>query len=75
MKSYITTYAGTKLKANGTAILAVLTSAASENREVSDAEIALTKLNATRQGKSEFFQNQIIGQKVSTASVKDVELP
>lgn len=75
LKSYITTYAGTKLKANGTAILAVLTSAASENREVSDAEIALTKLNATRQGKSEFFQNQIIGQKVSTASVKDVELP
>jgi hypothetical protein len=75
LKSYITTYAGTKLKANGTAILAVLTSAASENREVSDAEIALTKLNATRQGKSEFFQNSIVGQKVATASVKDVELP
>jgi hypothetical protein len=75
LKSYLTTYAGTKLKANGTAILSVLTSAASENREISDAEIALTKLNATRQGKSEFFQNQIVGQKVSTASVKDVELP
>jgi len=75
LKSYLTTYAGSKLKADGTAILAVLTSAASENGEVSDAEIALTKLNATRQGKSEFFQNQIVGQKVSTAAVKDVELP
>lgn len=75
LKAYLTTYAGTKLRANGTDILSVLTEATSENREVSGAEIALTKLNATRQGKSEFFQNQIIGQKISTASVKDVELP
>lgn len=75
LKAYLTTFAGSKLKADGTAILAVLTRAASENREVSDAEIALTKLNATRQGKSEFFQNQIVGQKVATAAPKDIELP
>jgi hypothetical protein len=75
LKAYLTTFAGTKLKVDGTSILSVLTKAASENREVSDTEIALTKLNATRQGKSEFFQNQIIGQKISEASVKDVELP
>jgi hypothetical protein len=75
LKAYLTTYAGTKLKADGASILAVLTSAASENREVSGAEIALTKLNATRQGKSEFFHNQVVGLKIAEAAVKDVELP
>ena len=53
----------------------VITSAASEKREVSDAELALTRLNATRQGKSEFFAGGIVGQKVAEASVKDVQLP
>ena len=75
LKAYLTRYAGSKLKADGTSILTVLTRAASENREVSDAEIALTKLNATRQGKSEFFHNQIIGQEITAAPIKDVELP
>jgi len=75
IKAYLTTYAGNKSKVTGASMLTVLTRAASENREVSDAEIALTKLNATRQGKSEFFQGQIVGQKMATASVKDVELP
>jgi hypothetical protein len=75
LKAYLTTFAGNKLSISGTSILSVLTTAASENREVSDAEIALTKLNATRQGKAEFFQNQIVGQKIAEASKKDVELP
>jgi len=75
IKTYLTTQAGSKLKMDGSTILSVLTKAASENREVSDAEIALTKLTASRQGKSEFFQNQIVGQKVAEASAKDVELP
>ena len=75
IKSYLTSLAGQKLKINGASILNVLTKAASENREVSDAEIALTKLTAIRQGKSEFFQNQIVGQKVAEAGKKDVQLP
>jgi len=75
VKKYVTTNAGSKLKASGTAILGLLTQATTENREISAAELALTKLNATRQGKSEFFHNQIIGQKMVEASVKDVELP
>lgn len=75
IKSYITSNAGSKLKASGSAILGLLTNAYSENREISGAELALTKLNATRQGKSEFFHNQIVGQKLAEASVKDVVLP
>lgn len=75
LKTYLTTYAGSKLKIDGSSILSLLTEASSEKREISDAEVALTKLNATRQGKSEFFQNQIVGQKIDAASQKDVELP
>lgn len=74
IKSYLTTHAGMKSKISGAGILSVLTKAASENREVSDAEIALTKLTATRQGQSEFFTNSIVGQKVAEASRQDVKL-
>lgn len=75
VKEYVLSNAGSKLKISGSNILDVLTKAASENREISDAELALTRLHATRQGKSEFFQNQIVGQKIAEASIKDVELP
>jgi hypothetical protein len=75
LKTYLTTYAGTNLNISGANILGVLNAASSENREVSAAEIALTKLTASRQGKSEFFQNSIVGQKVAQASEKEVELP
>jgi len=75
IKTYLNTQAGSKLQLSATGILSVLTAAVSENREVSDTEIALTKLTASRQGKSEFFQNSIVGQKVAEASKKDVQLP
>src|SRR5579885_3583648 len=75
IKVYLTTQAGSKLKVDGTSILEVLTKAASDGHEVTDAELAVTRLNAIRQGKSEFFQNQIVGQKVAEAAEKDVELP
>jgi hypothetical protein len=75
IKSYLRANAGSKLKANGSAILGLLTTASTEKREISGAELALTKLHATRQGKSEFFHNQIVGQKIAEAAVKDVVLP
>jgi len=75
VKKYVTTNAGSKLKINASSILGVLTKASSENREVSDAELAVTRLHATRQGKSEFFEGQIVGQKMAEAAKKDVELP
>jgi len=75
LKRYLTTTAGMKLKVTASMVLDALTKASSENRVVSDAEMALIKLNATREGKSEFFQNQVVGLKVSEASAKDVELP
>jgi hypothetical protein len=75
IKNYLTCTAGTKSKITASGILEVITKAASENREVSDAEIALTRLTATRQGKSEFFADQVVGLKVAEASVQDVQLP
>jgi hypothetical protein len=75
LKTYLTTYTGNKLAIDGSSILSILTAAASEHREVSDAEVALTKLNAVRQGKSEFFQNQVVGLKMAEAAKEDVALP
>lgn len=75
IKSYVTSQAGNKLKVSASTILGALTKASSENRVLSDTELAMTRLNATRQGKSEFFADGIVGQKVTEASKKDVELP
>lgn len=75
IKTYLTTQAGTKLKMSAAGILHVLTKATAEGREVSDAEIALTKLTAQRQGKSEFFANQVVGLKVEASAKEDVKLP
>lgn len=75
IKSYIISQAGTKLAVNANKILNALNQATSENREVSGAELALIRLKANRNSQSEFSQNQIVGQKISEAYVKDVELP
>lgn len=75
IKNYIISNAGNSLKATASTILNVLTDAISEKREISDAELALTRLNASRHANSEFAQGQIVGQKMAEASIKDVELP
>lgn len=75
IKAYLTQQAGTKTKVGATDILTALTSAASDKREVTAAELAVTRLNAKRQGMSEFFQDQVVGLKVEAAPKKDVELP
>lgn len=75
IKNYLTKSTGNKLQITASSILGALTIAASENREISGAELALIKLNSNRQAKSEFSAGQIVGQKISEASVKDVNLP
>jgi hypothetical protein len=77
IKAYLRQQAGTKTKVGATDILTALTSAASDKREVTAAELAVTRLNATRQGKSEFAgsPDMWLGMKVEAAAKKDVELP
>lgn len=75
IKSYVTSQAGNKLRVNAGTILGALTTASVEKREISDTELAMTRLNASRQGKSEFFAGGVVGQKMAEASVKDVQLP
>jgi hypothetical protein len=75
IKSYLTNFAGQKLKIASSSILGVLVKSASENRQVSAAELALTRLHAKREGQSEFFQGSIVGQKVAEAAREDVKLP
>lgn len=75
LKAYLTDNAGAKLKITATNILEALTSAASDKRELSDTELAIIRLNNSRQGKSEFFEGQVVGQKVAEAARQDVQLP
>lgn len=75
IKSYLQSFAGSKLQVNGPIILNALVNATSNNREISATEIALTKLNASRQSKSEFFQNQVTGLKIAEEAPKDIEFP
>jgi hypothetical protein len=74
VKAYITRFAGSKLKVTAGNILGALTAGTTETLEVSEAEMALIKLNAKRESSTEFTQNQIVGQKIAEAS-KEVELP
>ena len=75
IKDYLKKHAGSKLKINGSAILGVLVNASSENREVSAAELALTRLNASRQTQAEFFDNQVVGLKVAEKAPEEISLP
>lgn len=75
IKAYLTQQAGTKTKVGATDILTALTHAASDKRELSAVELAVTRMNAERAGQSEFFQGQVVGLKVEAAPRGDVALP
>lgn len=74
IKKYLTSGIGLKLKISASNILDALTNSTMEKVEISDAELALTKLNAKKEANSEFSQNQIVGQHVEEHS-SDIELP
>ena len=75
IKDYLTQNAGAKPKVFAADILNAITTASTETREVSAAELAVASLNISRQQNSAFFQGQVVGQKVSEAAKKDVEIP
>lgn len=83
IKSYLTSLAGSKLKVSAANILKVLIKAASEDREVSDAELALTRLTAKRQQQqgADFLDGSTSVQKLAFKTAlseepkKDVQLP
>ncbi len=75
IKAYLTQQAGSKTKIAAGDILMALTGATETKRTVTAAELAVTRLNAERQGKGEFFANQVVGLKMAEATKKDVELP
>ena len=75
IKAYVRQQAGVKTKIGGTDILNALNLAASDKREVTAAELAVTRLNASRQDQSEFFQDQVVGLHVEASAKPDVALP
>lgn len=75
LKTYLTSHAGNKLQIQASAVLEILVKVATEKRDITDTELAVIKLNAQRKENTEFAANQIVGQKIAEASIKDVELP
>jgi len=73
VRSYVTTNAGAKLIVKSSVVLDVLEKSAEDGKEFSDAELALIKLKANRENKSEYFSNQILGQKADLVVKKDLE--
>lgn len=74
IKDYVYKFAGSKLSLASDVVLDALTKAASEDRELSDVEMAVIKLNASRKQEQEFFANEILNQKIEE-EVKDIQLP
>jgi len=74
VKKYVSSFAGNKLNVNAEAIVSVLNKAASENTEISGAELALANLKASRLNKEQFFANQVTGQKIDEVAKGDVKL-
>ena len=75
VKNYVTSFAGNKLQVSASVVLEAIVKSAANDRTISDAEIALIKLKASRQEQNEFSANYIIGQKLNEVAKPDVSLP
>jgi hypothetical protein len=73
IKDYLFKSAGKDLEIKSSIVLDLLVKSASQNKEISAAEIALTKLRASKQ--SDGFGNAILGLKVEASAKADVLAP
>lgn len=75
IKKYLTSFAGDKLKINPAEMLTVLASAMDGNRAVTDAELAVIRLNSNKRANDSFFTNQVTGQEIDAPATPDVNSP
>lgn len=73
IKNYIMAQAGAKLVIKANDVVDVLTNAVVEKADVSDIEMALTRINSTKETSAPFFADQVIGHAVAQAP-KNVEV-
>ena len=71
LQTYLTTKAGQKLTVSANTILDVVRE--QKAKKVSDVDLAITKLNATREKQADNMDGNILGQKMNTATTQDVE--
>lgn len=71
VRNYITKNAGVKLAIDGATVMEILVKSATTNREITDAELALIKLNSERRSQADV--NQILGQKLDELPTPDVQ--
>jgi hypothetical protein len=75
IKDYVKAQAGSKSKIGGNDLLRALTNASKDHREISATELAIIRLNASRQGQADFFNDQVLGLKVEASAIPDVSSP
>jgi hypothetical protein len=73
IKNYLATNAGNKLNIKANDILNLLVKASTENRGISEVELAITKMNASKETAAPFFADMVINQ-VVPAAVKNAEV-
>lgn len=73
LRSYITTQAGTKLRASAAEMVDVLTSSITKQASISSVSLALTRLNASKETRSPFFADMVLGQTIPE-QVKNAEV-
>jgi len=74
IKKYITANAGSKLNLKASSILDVLVKSASKNEEMSQTELAVLNLKASREAKNEFYGNSILGQSLDAQPKMEVKV-
>ncbi len=76
LSAYVSKFAGKKLEVDSNKVLKVIASVRnSPAKTVTAIELAVTKLNASKESKGEFFAGQILFQKVAEELKTEVETP
>ena len=75
IKAYISTQAGAKLNVRANDVIDVLTNAITEKKDVSEVQLALTRVNAKKETAVPFFADAVLNQEVSNPQNVEVVLP
>ena len=75
IKEYIASNAGAKLLVKAQEVVNILTTSVSQNKEIGEVELALTKVNASRETSGPFFADQVLCQTLATKTASEVVLP
>jgi hypothetical protein len=75
LTNYVQTFAGKNLEITAESMISLFKKANDTSTEISNVELAVSKLNASKSASSEYFANGVTGMSVDEATASDVVLP